>query len=105
MKFLSRVLLLFALSVWPFLVAQAQTPHYLFYITVFEGATEAIVWRVTYVDLAACQNAKATSVLRITTPVLSPPETSVSAKGLVTCSDTPDWPLALSIGSIPIEAL
>ena len=105
MKFLAKALLLFALSAWPFVVAQAQTPHYLFYITVFEGATEAIVWRVSYVDLAACTSAKATSVLRVLTPVVAPFETVISAKALVTCSDKPDWPLALSIGKIPIELL
>ncbi len=105
MKILARVLLLFALSAWPFLIAQAQTPHYLFYITVFEGATEAIVWRVTYADLAACTNAKATSTLRVVTPTVAPFEIKTSAKALVTCSDNPDWPLALSIGSIPIEQL
>jgi len=105
MKTLAKALLVFALSAWPLFAAHAQTPHYLFYITVFEGATEAIVWRVTYVDLAACTNAKATSVLRVVNPVVVPFETVTSAKALVTCSDKPDWPLALSIGTLPIGQL
>ena len=106
MKTLAKLMLFAVLAVAPLVGAHAQTaPAYLFYITVFEGATEAIVWRVTYVDMDACNNAKATSTLRVVTPTVAPFESITAAKALVTCSDKPDWPVALSIGKIPIELL
>ncbi len=106
MKTLAKLMLLAVLSVAPLVGAHAQVaPAYLFYITVFEGAAEAIVWRVTYVDMDACQQAKATSTLRVVTPTVVPFESITAAKALVTCSDKPDWPVALSIGKIPISVL
>ena len=79
---------------------------YLYNIAVFQGAPEAVVWRISYTTPVACEAAKGSAVIR-TVPLNSPGTlgTTVDAKELVACSTDPNFPTAIAIGSIPITQL